>query len=74
MDRPLKIYGTTTLNEKGQAVIPAEARVALGLEAGSKLLVLSGPSRDMLVMVTAEHAEKMLANMTMHLNQTSEEE
>lgn len=36
----MKFYGSTTLGERGQVVIPAEARTALGLEKGEKLLVL----------------------------------
>ncbi len=32
-------YGTTTLGEKGQVVIPASAREALKLEKGDTLLV-----------------------------------
>ena len=32
-------YGSTTMGEKGQIVIPAEARKALGLKKGEKLLV-----------------------------------
>lgn len=34
-------YGITTLGEKGQIVIPAEAREAMQLEKGEKLLVFS---------------------------------
>lgn len=34
-------YGMTTLGEKGQAVIPVEARKKMKLEKGEKLLVLS---------------------------------
>jgi AbrB family looped-hinge helix DNA binding protein len=32
-------YGTTTLGEKGQVVIPAQAREAMKLKKGDKLLV-----------------------------------
>ena len=32
-------HGTTTLGEKGQIVIPAYARKAMGLKSGDKLLV-----------------------------------
>ncbi len=32
-------YGTTIVGERGQAVIPAEARKALGFKKGEKLLV-----------------------------------
>jgi len=34
-----EFYGTTVLGERGQAVVPAEARKALGLKKGEKLLV-----------------------------------
>jgi AbrB family looped-hinge helix DNA binding protein len=34
-----KFYGSTTVGERGQVVVPAEAREALGLEKGEKLLV-----------------------------------
>ncbi len=37
MDR--KFFGTTTVGERGQVVIPSEAREAMGLEKGEKLLV-----------------------------------
>lgn len=59
-----KIYGTTTLNEKGQAVIPAEARSALGLVAGSKLLVLGHPDKSGLYLITTQHAEQMMNHLT----------
>ncbi|HVQ44072.1 MAG TPA: AbrB/MazE/SpoVT family DNA-binding domain-containing protein [Candidatus Saccharimonadia bacterium] len=55
-----KIYGTTTLNEKGQAVIPADARNAMGLTAGSKLLVMGHPNGKGLFLITTEQAEHML--------------
>jgi AbrB family looped-hinge helix DNA binding protein len=38
-----QIFGTVTVSDRGQIVIPASARQALGIEKGEKLLVLSGP-------------------------------
>ena len=35
-----KVYGTTTLGERGQVVIPAAARSAMGLQKGDKLIVI----------------------------------
>ncbi len=35
-------YGSVTVGERGQIVVPAEARSDLGIEAGEKLLVFSG--------------------------------
>ncbi len=34
-----KFYGTATVGEKGQAVIPAAARKAMNLKKGDKLLI-----------------------------------
>ncbi len=39
--RAREFYGTTTLGEKGQVVIPAAARESLKLKKGDKLLVFS---------------------------------
>lgn len=36
-----KFIGATTVGERGQVVIPAEARKALGINSGDKLLVFS---------------------------------
>jgi len=37
-----KCYGSATLGERGQVVIPIEAREEFKLEAGDKLLVFGG--------------------------------
>ena len=39
-----KCYGTATVSERGQIVIPAEARRDLGIECGAKLLVFRSGS------------------------------
>jgi AbrB family looped-hinge helix DNA binding protein len=49
-----EFYGSVTTNEKGQIVIPADARKAMGICAGDKLLVLSGPGKHGLVIVKPE--------------------
>jgi AbrB family looped-hinge helix DNA binding protein len=36
-------YGSVTVGERGQIVIPAEARTALGIQPGDKLLVMRDP-------------------------------
>lgn len=38
----IKVYGTATVGDRGQVSIPAEAREALGIQPGDKLLVISG--------------------------------
>lgn len=58
-----KILGTATLNEKGQLVIPAEARHEFGLEAGSKLMIMKSPHRPALVLIKAEEVEAMVKHL-----------
>lgn len=36
-------YGSVTVGERGQIVIPAEARTELNIQAGDKLLVMRHP-------------------------------
>lgn len=51
-------YGTTTIGEKGQLVVPAEARKAMKLKRGDKLLVL-GIGQDMLALSRLDNLEKL---------------
>ena len=45
-----EFYGSTVVSDKGQVVIPVEARTELGFEKGEKLLVMGmGKSGLMLV-------------------------
>lgn len=39
-DKDKKLYGTTTVGEKGQVVLPAELRRDLEINAGDKLAVM----------------------------------
>ena len=55
-------YGTTTMGEKGQVVIPAEARKAMGIKKGEKLLVF-GIGRDMLVFTKLANLEKIASHL-----------
>lgn len=58
-----KILGTATLNEKGQLVIPAEARASVGLKAGSKVVIMQSPDKPALVLLKAEEVEAMIKDM-----------
>ena len=57
-------YGTTTIGEKGQVVIPAEARQALNLKKGEKMLVF-GMGSNMVTLTKLAH----LAEFEAHLMQ-----
>lgn len=59
-----KILGTATLNEKGQLVIPAEARHNLGLTPGSRVVIMSSTRKPALILFKAEDVEAMVKNLT----------
>lgn len=59
-----KILGTATLNEKGQLVIPAEARHKLGLSPGSRVVIMSSTQKPALILFKAEDVEAMVKNLT----------
>ncbi len=61
-------YGTTTVGEKGQIVIPAEARAAMKLKKGEKLLVF-GTGRDMLAITKFTGLAQMAAHLTTKLSE-----
>lgn len=55
--------GTTTIGEKGQVVIPAEARKGLGLKSGDKLLVFC-MGKNMVTLAKFEQLEKIADSMS----------
>ena len=62
-----KFLGITTLGEKGQMVIPAEARAALKLTKGEKLIVMSAHD-DAFIIMKASRFETMASHFTKHLD------
>ena len=64
--RSREFYGTTTLGEKGQVVIPSEAREAMKLKKGDKLLVF-GMGCDMIAFSKLSQIEKFASHLTMKL-------
>jgi AbrB family looped-hinge helix DNA binding protein len=56
--------GAVTLGERGQVVIPAEAREQMGLEAGDKLLAFCHPTKQMVCLCKLTMIERMRAFLT----------
>lgn len=54
-----QIYGTASLNDKGQIVIPADARKDLGLSPDDKLVVIGGHGKA-LCLVRSDVFEKRM--------------
>ena len=51
-----KLYGSVKVGERGQVVVPQEARVELGLRAGDKLLAFGGFSGVQTVVLIKEES------------------
>ena len=61
-----KFFGSTTVGERGQVVIPSEAREQMGLKQGEKLLVFS-MGEDMVVLAKLSHLEKFATSLASRL-------
>jgi AbrB family looped-hinge helix DNA binding protein len=57
------ILGIVTVNEKGQVVIPSEARAAIELQTGDKLLVMLHKSHDGIFLVKPDGLEQYAKQM-----------
>ena len=53
-------YGSVTVGERGQIVIPAEARADLGIKPGDKVLVMRHPTLNGLMVTTLEEFKEFL--------------
>ncbi len=63
-------YGSVTVGERGQIVVPAEARTDLGIEPGEKLLVFGG--RNGLKLMKADKVAEFLDQAMEHLGKVRE--
>lgn len=62
-------YGSGTVGERGQVVIPAEARAELGFAPGDKLLVMRHPIYKGLMMFKIEAVREFLDEFAANLSQ-----
>ncbi len=66
-----QFYGSTTVGERGQIVLPAKLREDMEINAGDKLLVLSNgpPGKEGIMIMKAEVLNDMVAMMNKHLQE-----
>ena len=62
-----KLYGTATVGTKGQVVIPADAREALGIETGDRLYVVGMGKSKTLCFLQEEELRSLLDSLTDHV-------
>ena len=65
-------YGTTTLGERGQIVIPVQARKELGLGIGDKVMVFGRPQKTGLMLIKAEDVTRMVSESLAELSGMAE--
>lgn len=58
-----KVYGTVTVGERGQIVIPAGLRKSFKIAAGDKLFVLS-KSEEFISLIPSDQFDEFLGHMT----------
>lgn len=63
-----KLYGTATVGTKGQVVIPADARQALGIETGDRLYVVGSEKAGWVGFLKEEQLRSMVAHLTSNID------
>jgi AbrB family looped-hinge helix DNA binding protein len=68
-ERVPKFYGSVVVGERGQIVIPVEARRDMDITPGEKLIILSGPPGNILMITKAESVSRLLSKAMERLSQ-----
>ncbi len=66
--------GTVTVGERGQVVIPAEARKKLGINTGDKLFIISHPTKGGLFLLKIDAMREFLRHLTLSLSMAESNE
>lgn len=69
LDEGPVFYGSVVVGERGQIVIPAEARRDLGLAPGDKLIILGSPQGAGLMVTKADNMLKLMSQMMERVSQ-----
>jgi len=66
-------YGAATVGERGQIVIPAEARKKYGIETGDKILIMGAPHEKGLMLVKIDAMREFMLTLLSDLQQLERE-
>ncbi|MCX6667645.1 MAG: AbrB/MazE/SpoVT family DNA-binding domain-containing protein [Euryarchaeota archaeon] len=69
MKKEMKFYGSTTVGERGQIVLPAKLRKDFKINKGDKLLVIVDPHGSRVTLVNPDTMSKFLDMMSENINQ-----
>ncbi len=65
--------GSATVGTKGQIVIPADARAAMKLKEGDKVVILRGPREGSMLVFRVESFDTLLAKAGIAVDQSGDE-
>jgi AbrB family looped-hinge helix DNA binding protein len=68
-----RLYGTVKVGDRGQVVIPVEARKELDIKPGDLLFVMSGRNRRGIAMVKADAMKELAEKIMQGLEVTDQE-
>ena len=66
-------YGAATVGERGQIVIPAEARKKFGIETGDKILIMGAPHEKGLMLVKIDAMREFMTTLLSDLQHLESE-
>jgi len=66
---PGRCYGSATISERGQIVIPAECRREMGFEPGTKLLIFGPLGEGVLTLMTADMVSRFVRHAMERLSE-----
>jgi AbrB family looped-hinge helix DNA binding protein len=67
-------YGSVTVGERGQIVIPSDARADMGIQQGDKVLIMKHPAHHGLMVFKIESARAFLDDFSAMLDQAEKKE
>jgi len=71
---PPKLIATVTVGERGQIVVPTEARNSLNIKPGEKLLVFLAPGNNALLVTKPDAFENMAKKFQQHITDSLEQQ
>lgn len=67
-----QLIGSVTVGERGQIVIPADAREEMAINAGDKLLVFKAPVDNVLIIAKPDTFESLIAHMGLKFKEATD--
>jgi bifunctional DNA-binding transcriptional regulator/antitoxin component of YhaV-PrlF toxin-antitoxin module len=65
----MKFYGSTTIGERGQIVLPINLRKDFKINKGDKLLVVGNPNVSLITLINADTMDSFLETIGENISQ-----